>query len=252
MLSKNILFVIAGPLLLTACMKGISADAGSEASASLVPTAEQIERRQRSESVLRELGVPVNEELGFMPAASATQLRDEAEVEQRAMCLLVLGTKAEQMPPQVVSAMIRRYRLEGAFTPDEQAFLDAAEPSADQVLIARWRYESARTLLWALDIIDELAPPTQVTDVPAMVRIMTGMSAESYSEQATLRSKDVILDAVDLAYRLHAVTHVARERGRAAPGGVVESVVYEREYALKWLIGYRGLPWDELMIEPES
>lgn len=38
----------------------------------------------------------------------------------------------------------------------------------------------------------------------------------------------------------------ARVGGKPAPKGLHPGIVYERHYALNWLIGYAGLGWDDL------
>jgi hypothetical protein len=217
------------------------------------PQPDQVERKERSEVIQRELGVPVDLDLAYLPAERDVQLRLEEEVESRALCLLMLGIKAEDMPPQVLTAMIKRYDLEDALTPYEKSFLEADEVSSQEYASATWRYESANALLWSLGLIDELGPPSEITNVAGMVRILSSMTADEFSDKAVLRSKQEILDAADLAYRLHAASHKANEEGRMIPAGIRESVVFEREYALRWLIRYKELAWGEMIVDgPEE
>ena len=64
--------------------------------------------------------------------------------------------------------------------------------------------------------------------------------------KARLRPQAEILDAADLIYRYNWAATDARINGRSAPAGLDGSVIYERHYALNWLIGYLDLPWDDI------
>lgn len=53
------------------------------------------------------------------------------------------------------------------------------------------------------------------------------------------------MDANDLYYRFHWICVDARLNGRDT-GCLIGSVVYERHYALNWLIHYLGQEWDDV------
>jgi hypothetical protein len=61
---------------------------------------------------------------------------------------------------------------------------------------------------------------------------------------ARVRSRDEILDEMDLIYRLDWACVDARLNDLAAPTGVQAGVVMERHKTLKWLIS--GENWDEV------
>jgi hypothetical protein len=216
------------------------------------PVAEQLERKLRSEQQMQLLDVSTNADLPVIAAEADVHLRSEAEVETRALCLIVIATKAEDIPDKVINTMISRYDLTEHFSPLEKTFLSSEESDPEQIVSAQWRYESARTLLWALGVVDQLEPPDQVTNVPAMVRIMASMTSESFRNSASLRPTAEILDAADIAYRYHWTTHNARDKLELSPGGVIESIVYEREYALNWLINYQDQDWDDISSPTEA
>ena len=54
------------------------------------------------------------------------------------------------------------------------------------------------------------------------------------------------MDQADLIYRMHWALRQAQIEGEAPPAGMVWDVVFERHYALNWLIGYMDQPWDEV------
>ncbi|MEC9376109.1 MAG: DUF4272 domain-containing protein [Pseudomonadota bacterium] len=211
-----------------------------------LPSDEQIQRKKRSELQLARFKIPINQELDFLPSASDILLRREFEVENRAICLIVIALKAQNAPKKLIDSIVNRYDLANDFTVLEKIFLKDVNPSSASMLGARWRFQSAMSLFWALGLVDVLPTPNQIGDIPGMIRVISGITPQAFRELAQLRSKADILVTVDLYYRYHWATHDARENFQALPGGMIESVVYEREFALKWIIDYKGLSWDNI------
>lgn len=75
---------------------------------------------------------------------------------------------------------------------------------------------------------------------------MKGRTREQIFDDTKLRSSHEILDEADLILRMHWAIVDARINNREVPGGLDGGVVYERHYALNWLIGYFDQPWDEV------
>jgi hypothetical protein len=57
---------------------------------------------------------------------------------------------------------------------------------------------------------------------------------------------DQILDQADLIYRYHWAVVDARVKGKQPPAGLDPGIVYERHYALNWLIRYSDQEWDDI------
>ena len=72
---------------------------------------------------------------------------------------------------------------------------------------------------------------------------------KSYQElldKAKLRSKNEILDEADLIYRYHWSCVDAIMKGQYPPSDLSKGIVYERHYALNWLINYMDEEWDDI------
>ena len=94
---------------------------------------------------------------------------------------------------------------------------------------------------------DELGYPGSICDVQAIVKLVHGAGGvEGLVNGANLRSVEEVLDEADRIYRLHWAVVDARLRGQKAPADLEAGVVYERHYALNWLIGYLGSEWDDV------
>jgi hypothetical protein len=205
------------------------------------------ERKRRSEEICKFEGVPVNPHLPVIEDESEAKLRTVEEVARRAMALGIVSVKGEGLEQERILEIIEQYNLQNAFSPKEKEFIDHENPSELERIQFTWRYEGYWVLLWSLNYIDELGKPDQVCDVPRAMRIMIdSRNAESFIKNARLRNISEILDAADLIYRYDWACVDARLNGKPTPGGLDSGVVYERHYALNWLIGYMQQNWDHI------
>ena len=206
-----------------------------------------IERKRKSEEVLQNEGVPFINHLPIIEDEEIAQIRSLEEIAQRAMALNIVAVKGEGLEQERVLEIIEQYNLSNAFSPKEQDFIQNENPSQQDLITFTWRYESYWVLLWALNYIEELSRPDRICDVPRAVQIMVDRTAEEFIKGAKLRTTEEILDAADLIYRYDWACVDARINSKPAPSGLEPSVVYERHYALNWLIGYaENADWDDV------
>ena len=206
-----------------------------------------LERKQRSEAILKKEGVPFVTHLPVVEDEETAQIRSLEEVAWRAMALNIVAVKGEGLEQDRTLEIVDEYKLEHAFTPKEREFIFNDAPSEHERIQFAWRYEGYWALLWALNYIEELSRPDQICDVPRAVRIMVDRTVEQFIADAKLRSTSNILDAVDLIYRYDWACVDARLNGRPAPAGLDAGVVVERHHALNWLVGYAdNAEWDDV------
>lgn len=79
-----------------------------------------------------------------------------------------------------------------------------------------------------------------------MAATLRDLGTEGLRKKARLRPQADILDACDLIYRYHWAVVDARLKNAPAPAGLDSGVVYERHYALNWLVGYMDQDWDDI------
>ena len=228
---------------------------------------EALERKARSEQLLAQKCVPINNELPLIDDSTTVRIRTKEEVVYRVLALLVTACHAEANDSNFTRDRIDEYELSKHFTPSEREFIAPALNENGESLFESikrslsslvdpdieqrrtnflWRYESAWVLLWSLGYVDELSFPNEGCDVPAAVRAVKGKSVAQILEEANLRSKAEILDEADLIYRYHWALVNARVTGAFPPAGLSGSVVYERHYALNWLTKYCDQEWDDV------
>lgn len=207
---------------------------------------EALARKERSETILAAEGVPIHAGLPLIEAEPGVPERHSEDVAHRAMVLIVVAMRAERMSQQMAARIVADYGLEPYLTPLEQAFLRSAQPSAKDMQRFSWRYESAWLLLWALGFADSAGRPDRTCDVARVVASMRDRRADQFIGTARLRPMTQILDEADLVYRYHWAVVDARMKRQPPPAGLHPGVLYERHYALNWLIGYCDQEWDEV------
>lgn len=209
-------------------------------------------RKRRSEAFVRSLGVQVNDHLPTIETEAESTRRDVKDVAERAIALMAVAVKAEghstdtpEAVREYMTPLIEQYRLDGRFTPDEQAFVEAFDPERGDWVQFLWRYEACWVMHWALGFVECLDPPTNPCDAAATVRQIHDRGREGYLSEARLRPQAEILDEADTIYRFHWAARNAGLSGRQVDG-IDLSVTMERHYALNWLIGYADEEWDDI------
>jgi hypothetical protein len=203
-------------------------------------------RKQNSEAKLKRFGIPINPNLPIIESEANAKLRSPEEVAKRAVALCAVALRGEEIEQEEVLAFLRENGLWEAATPAEQAFLLNKAPLQNQQINFTWRYESLWVLLWALGHIQSLSYPSSTCDVALAVSYITDTPTEQFINQAKLRPIAEILDEADLIYRYDWAVVDARLRQVEMPGNLHSGVVYERHYALNWLVGYLDQDWDNV------
>lgn len=205
------------------------------------------ERKKKSEEICRRFAIPVNPHLPFVENEQEVNLRSLEETAWRTMCLGIVAMKADGMPYDQVLDAIERYGLRPHFSPLENNFISVEKAEDSTNIVFSWRYESYWTLLWTLGWIDELSVPAKSCDVEKAVMILLDCdSSKSFIEKSSLLNASDILDQLDLTYRYDWACVEARLKGLSDPQIMQRSIVYERHYALNWLVKYFGYEWDDV------
>jgi hypothetical protein len=211
-------------------------------------TEDQVERRKRSETFCIKNNIPVYQNPGslFVESETTVSLRTKDEVVDRAIALCFTEVKSEGPEKQMLNDFAARYNVMVKLSPAETRFALNDTPEQADIVNANWRAESFHLLLWSLGFIDELSYPSDVCNVGEDVKHLFGRSEDEFRNAAVLRSKEEILDQADLILRLSWACVDARMKQQPPPAGLNGSVVYERHYALNWLISFYDQDWDHI------
>lgn len=218
-------------------------------------SASGIQRKERSERILTEQGIPFNSHLPARAGEEDTRIRTLDEVARRAVALCLAALKGECLgagesaedTAALVQEVIDKYDADSFFSPAERSFIQQHGAEQQEVISFSWGYEAYHVMLWALGYVRELGAPTQLCNVGQAVGYLQQCDTfEDFVSQASFRSASEILDEADLIYRYNWVCVDSRVKGTAPPAGLNGGVAYERHRALNWLICYLDQEWDEV------
>jgi len=203
-------------------------------------------RKNRSMARLKKAGIPCIDHLPAIESDGSVTLRTKEDICNRAICLALVAVKAEGLEPDVLKKKIEEYQVRTFFTPEENKFIETLAITDKERIKFIWKYEALWVLLWALTYIEELDYPSHICDVPKAVKIIVERGRIPFINDSVIRPKAEILDETDLIFRYHWATTEARLKNIPMPGGLDDGVVYERHYALNWLVCYGELDWDDV------
>ncbi|GAA4242885.1 DUF4272 domain-containing protein [Winogradskyella damuponensis] len=212
-------------------------------------TEDQKSRKEESELILKNHHIKINANLPFIESENATTIRTAKEIAQRVTILTITNLVAfNNISGDDALKMITDFDLLDIVTPDEKSFLE--NPTDQKKNQETWKCECIWTLMWALKIVDDLGFPNQMAD-------LNNIPFENYpigpdknpndfiNAQTEVRSKTEILNANDLYYRMDWACVDARINGKEITE-IHNGIVYERHYALNWLINYMSSDWDDV------
>jgi hypothetical protein len=231
------------------CRVLVSTEDGSAEPDAAAPFPEDAWRRKAAtEAQLAARGLAASATLPPVVGEPELRLRTPEETGRRAIALLAVAIRAESLAsgnPLPAAELERKLPgLQGFLSPQEAAFLQAEQPGEAELPQFSWRYESLRTLEWALGL-GELPWPGEPCDAALTARALLDRIKDAAAGRLALRPAVEILDALDLHYRLHWLVRQARLDGKPLPAGVDAGVVSERHHALNWLTRFEEAGWDE-------
>ena len=207
---------------------------------------EALERKGRSIERLNREGVQTISHLPVIEDSVEAKSRTTEEIAHRAIAVSLTAAKGNGLDQTTVDSLVKRFGADKYFSPMEAAFIKDVAPSERDRVQYSWRYECLWVLLWTLGYVDTLDKPTGICDVPKAVSFLRERDTAQLIKGAQLRAAADILEQRDLIYRYHWAVVDARLKKKEPPAGLLGGVVYERHYALNWLIGYMEQEWDEI------
>ena len=205
---------------------------------------DQLERRNRSNSFLESKGILVNQHLPVVGGPDS-KIRTKDEIVKRAYALLLTAVKGEGMEQEHLERTVFDKKID-FLSPKEKEIFDAESMSDIQKAYATWRYESLQVIIWALGLMENLPYPSDICNVKEVVAKIFTPSREEFENSVNIKTKDEILEALDMTYRMHWACVNARIKNEEVGGQLNPSIIYERHYALNWLTNFEGLNWDNV------
>jgi hypothetical protein len=216
---------------------------------------QDIDRKKRSFSILQKQGIPYIDHLKAAALEGDSQLQDKETTIKRLCAIFMASVQGEvylseeyenkkEMMAKELKQMQEKYNVSDYFSQEEKEYILNPDQNLDLHYKFIWRYEGCAILLWALNII-ELQAPSDICDVSELASIMWSNTLDSLIEKAQLRSKNEILDLYDLTLRYNWACVDWKVNTKEKLTQLDAGVVYERHYALNWLLKVDGIEdWD--------
>ena len=177
------------------------------------------------------------------------EVRDCHEIARRALALFGVVGIALGAPRNHIIDWLKEEALWDELSPTELAYVLAQEHTEKETTNASWRSEALIVLLWALRKVERLPAPNEQCDTSIFQELLPPFahtSAAQFVASAECRSEKALQDMANELMRLHWQARDAQIHSKPPPLHIDIEVSQERHHAINWVIGYDGLPWDEV------
>lgn len=201
------------------------------------------ERKERTEKLLAEKGIGINPNLPLTEPASEIKLKSPDDICKRAIAALLstqVGIELSEQHNEDAASFVKLidyFGVRECLNFREKKLINGTASQQDITDVV-WEYECYWALVWALGLIDDISDASGICDCLAAIRLVSKRSSfEDFKSKCKLRSKDEILDMLDLYYRFHwAVVQHEHIDSSCPIGDLMGDVVFERRRGLEWLI----------------
>lgn len=219
------------------------------------PTEADTARKKKSIATLKRKKVPYLEELRSTSLDAETTLQDKDSIIKRLIATYATCIQAEiyvsgnyenpeQKMKEQLALLEEKYHVSNYFSPKEKEYINHPPVKEQKIFTSySWRYECCAIFLWALSLL-ELKEPNEICEAVDLGNIIWKHDFNSLSKVAKLRTKEEILSLQDLTLRYDWACVDARINGKTIDA-LDFGVIYERHYALNWLLTVDGITdWD--------
>ncbi len=204
-------------------------------------------RKERSEVILKKNNIKINYNLPHIEADDEVSIRDEKDIARRMVILCVTNLVAfGNTTGDEAFEYLEKHSLLQFITANEKEFLN--DPTPEKKNHESWKCECIWVLAWALNVTEALQYPDHLCDLNEIAQDdypLSGNPNDFINRNWNARSKAEILDAADLYYRMDWAVVDARLNNLSIEP-LNSGVIYERHYALNWLINYMDQAWDDI------
>lgn len=177
------------------------------------------------------------------------EVREASEIARRALALFAVVGLALGAPKETTLTWLRGESLWDELSPEELKFVSALEPTERQRINASWRSEALLMLLWSIGVVKELPGLAEQCDAGNFQRVLppfADVTVNEFISSAQRRSDDELFEMANELLDSHWEARDARINKKPMPANLDIGIIQERHHAINWVIGYDGLPWDEV------
>ena len=208
----------------------------------LPETEAQKQRREKNNKIISDMGISTSDRLMTRWDDEEIELRDKMDICRRALaCFYVIQVACDinnnnyDESLEFFVPLLEKLDLMKELNDKEKAILDGSYRPQD-VYDLDWAYEAYWALCWAMGLVDDITDAEDICDCDEAIDFARVESVEEFAEKCELRSKEEILDMLDLYFRYNWAVNHARVDSEASIGDLNPSVIIERRRGLEWIV----------------
>jgi len=174
------------------------------------------------------------------------EMRSSKELATRAIALSAVIGKIHNGDPEKYEQWLYSGNILECLTDAEKDFVLDENPDRNSIIQFSWKSECMVSIFWALGIIKEMPPLNQQFNILALEEFTSMTTAPKvFVDNAHLIDHKEITEMEGHLYHQHWRVRDAQLKRQEMPEELDPGVVYERRYALSWIIGY-GDDWENV------
>ena len=200
-------------------------------------------RREKNNGYIREQEITAADKLISFWNDEEVNLKTKEKICKRAMaCFFVIqiacdiGNGAYEESMEYFAPIIKQFNVTDAMNSKEKSILDGTYSMQDAIDMD-WAYEAYWALCWCLGLVDDIRDAGEVCDCEKAIDIAKSCnSVDDLVQKSNLRSKEEILDMLDLYLRYNWAINEEKVNPATSTGNLDASIVIERRRGLEWVV----------------
>ena len=202
------------------------------------------ERREKSNKKIKLQGIACYESLRTRENSKDIKLKNIDDICKKAIASIIsiqvacdINNGRYQESVEYFSKVLDKFNVKEYLNAKEKRIFDGTYSKQDAIDID-WEYETYWAIIWALGLVEnDISDASNICDcIKAYSFISNSKDYEDFKAKCHIRSKDEILDMLDLYFRYDWAITEKRIKPETPIGQLNSSVVIERRRGLEWLI----------------
>lgn len=174
------------------------------------------------------------------------KVRTPQEVGKRILALMAVIGKVHQGDDERFWNWVENNSIKSYLSDGEKDFIETDSPQHQQLVNFSWRAEALVPLLWSIGVLKTMPSLNGQFDVYSVAELnVITKEPMDFLNSVKLRPDSELEKMEDKLFQAHWQVRDAQLFRKKMPKDLNPEVVYERRYALSWLVGW-GDDWDNV------